>query len=120
MLKICLWCTGRLILLALTVAVIVAVWTQNANLVNAVLDMNGDLVKKVSGWIDKSGRLLTALRAMNMERVLLFIEVGAIIIAILAYCRYLLRRIGRRFAGSAKKPAPAANVLPGPGARKRA
>lgn len=97
MLQVALWCFGRLCLLAAVTVALVGLWVLDANFVNWAFDANAWMAKKLAGQLDPSGRLLTAFRVMNMERVLLFMEVMAVIVGVFAYCRNLTRRM---FGGS--------------------
>lgn len=86
------WFFTRLALFLATLFVVLTIWFVDANLVNRALDANQWVARSVAGALDASGRLQTAFRMMNLERVLLFIEIMAALLGIGIYLRVLAGR----------------------------
>ncbi len=86
------WFFTRLVLFLATLFVVLTVWFVDANLVNRALDANQWIIRGVAGVLDASGRLQTAFRVMNMERVLLFIEIMAALLGLAVCVRRLTER----------------------------
>ncbi len=120
------WFFARLALFLATLFVVLTIWFVDANLVNRALDANQWLTRHVAGALDDSGRLQTAFRVMNMERVLLFIEIMAALLGIAIYVRQRIERALLRMRGrelDRREPPPdaasIANIEPGDAPEKK-
>jgi hypothetical protein len=111
MLKLLIWFFSRLALFATTILLVIFAWFADANLVNAAFDANQWIAERVAALLDESGRLKTAFRFINMERVLLFTEIMAVLFALAVYVRAIVQRAYARMRqerlAQLAKPMPA-------------
>jgi hypothetical protein len=119
MLKVFGWFVSRVALFATTVLLVIFTWFADANLVNDAFDVNRWLSEQAAELVDSSGRLKTAFRFINMERVLLIMEIMAVLFALAIYLRSRAQRIyekvrQRRHQAAATRPIPERRRFPPP------
>gem|GEM_PF-3866242 len=94
--RLMLWSFIGLLVHFIAIAIVIVVWYQDANLVNWAFDVNGDLARWLARYFDSSGRLLTMVRILNLEKVFLFSEIGAFVLGVFFVIRQLYHNIFHR------------------------
>lgn len=88
LLRLVRWTFFGFIVHIVAYALVILIWTQDANLINKIVDFNGRLTKAIAGAIDGSGRLESTLRLFfNLDKALLFTEVAILLIGVLLTIR---------------------------------